>query len=157
MASLTKAIADTYAGIAAGEFPASTRPPAFFTRSPQTTPAGAQQRLPYVVFSLTSDKTDLTFEDDGIEASTLTVIAYAESRPASAPPQTDGQADANATIAAVRARFDNTATLDNFSEGTLLSCLPTRPPEPKQEPHLSKDGYTVFSTRMVWQIEVQTA
>lgn len=151
MASLMSGVIQTYNALTASGFPNSTRPSIFIDRAPEVV-SGVQLYPPYLVVSLTAGEVLETFESLLIEESRLKFVAFASS-----------QADADQIIAAIRfnsqnldqiAGFDNASSLTGFSDGTLLSILPTRSPVVGQA-GIGKTGAVIKKTEMEYIVSVQ--
>jgi len=149
MATLLPAILTKYDALSAANFAGGTRPPAFHDRAPQVT--SGQLRPPYAVFGLRAEPTQLTFEDDGVEVTRVTLRVYATS-----------EADLDSDIAAIARNggsvgaaggFDS-GTLPALTDGTLLSMVTQKVPS-KHFDGVEGNGTNVYRAEFEWLVEVQ--
>lgn len=152
MASLFSSVIQFHNTLTGANFPGGTRTPAYEHPVPLTTAAGAQLRPPYATYALAPLNDLLTFEDESMERWRLVAVAFA-----------DSQSDADLIIACIRFNgqalsahggLDGRNTLTNFTDGTILSIVPTKPANPGYA-GIGISGQRIHTATMEWEIETE--
>lgn len=152
MASLLSALLAKYDALTAAGFAGGAIPPVFEDRVPEVV-NGAQLYPPYTTFSLTAgDEMLLTFEDDDVEPSRLTIVTYGTTQ--AIADQNMKAIRFNSQNPSVNAGFDNSNSLPTLTEGVLLSILPIRSPVPALAGR-GKEGTLIYKVTMEYAVNVE--
>ncbi len=150
--SVTAAVKALYDGLSAGNFPGGARPPLYFGEAPQTGAGGAQQRLPYVVFSEQGRQVQvLDFERNSVLVLTLALDVYANTLA-----DVDGVVDAvrwNGGAVGAGAGFDFGTLGDLTAPRSTHQLLPAGEPR-RLEGALDVTGERVHASRMEYRVTV---
>lgn len=149
MADVVKAVMNLYESIPAAAFPGSSRPGIYLDAAPQTTAAGAQLRVPYVVLRDRGRQPEFFMSHGGIEAGTLVVEVY----------HTDlGTADLIAKAAKYGAGTPGQRQGLDFGTLTLTTPLSAvslkRVGERRAFSGVDKDGKNVYMVELTYRVVV---
>lgn len=150
--SIDAALKARYDALTATNFPGDALPPMYFGQAAQTTGAGAQQRLPYVVFTEASHQfTILDFERSALHVVGFVLDVYANSL-----------ADVDECVLGIRLNGGTVGQGLGFDYGTLTDLasprsthqiIPTGEPRRLDQP-LDIEGNRVHAARLEYRVTV---